>query len=196
MPRLTPMHELLHLARGWSLAGVRDLSGDGTSDVVWYDATTGKVDLWKIANGQWAGSVDVGPHPLGWQPAGIGDLNGDGINDMLWHNPTTGNVDLWKLVNGQWAGSVDIGSHPLGYQVAGIAGFQQRRHRRRALVQLYRLAASISGKSPTATGPAASTLDRIRWAGSLRASEISITTAPATLPGTIPRPATSTSGRS
>ena len=107
----------------WSLAGVRDLTGDGTSDVVWYDATTGKVDLWKIANGQWAGSVDVGPHPLGWQPAGIGDLNGDGINDMLWHNPTTGNVDLWKLVNGQWAGSVDIGSHPLGYQVAGIADF-------------------------------------------------------------------------
>ena len=82
-----------------------------------------QVDLWKIANGQWAGSVDVGPHPLGWQPAGFGDLNGDGTNDLLWHNPSTGNVDLWKLVNGQWAGSVDIGSHPLGYQVAGIADF-------------------------------------------------------------------------
>ena len=109
----------------WSLAGVRDLNGDGTSDVVWYNATTGKVDLWKIANGQWAGSVDIGSHPLGWQPAGIGDLNGDGTNDLLWHNPSTGNVDLWKLVNGQWAGSVDIGSHPLGYQVAGIADFDQ-----------------------------------------------------------------------
>ena len=102
---------------------MRDLTGDGTSDVVWYNASTGRVDLWKIANGQRAGSVDVGPHPLGWQPVGYGDLNGDGTSDLLWHNPSTGNVDLWKLLNGQWAGSVDIGPHPLGYQVAGIADF-------------------------------------------------------------------------
>ena len=122
-------------AATWSLAGSRDLSGDGTSDVVWYNAATGRVDLWKIANGQWAGSVDIGAHPLGWKPAGIGDLNGDGTNDVLWHNPSTGNVDLWKLVNGQWAGSVDIGSHPLGYQVAGIADFNLDGTERRALVQ-------------------------------------------------------------
>ena len=108
----------------WSFAAVGDLDGDGTSDIVWHNALKGNsIDAWKIANGQWAGSVDVGPHPLGWQPAGFGDLNGDGTNDLLWHNPTTGSVDLWKLVNGQWAGSVDVGPHPLGYQVAGIADF-------------------------------------------------------------------------
>jgi hypothetical protein len=108
---------------GWSLTTVGDLTGDGTSDVVWYNPTSGDVDLWKISNGQWAGSVDIGPHPLGWQPAGTGDLNGDGTSDVLWHNPTTGNVDLWKIVNGQWAGSADLGPHPLGYQVAGIGDF-------------------------------------------------------------------------
>ncbi len=98
----------------WSFAAVADLNGDGTSDIVWHNALKGNsIDAWKIANAQWAGSVDVGPHTLGWQPAGYGDLNGDGTNDLLWHNPTTGNVDLWKLVNGQWAGSVDIGPHPL-----------------------------------------------------------------------------------
>jgi Peptidase M10 serralysin C terminal len=104
----------------WSLTGVRDLDGDGTSDVVWYNAITGKIDLWKIDNGQWAGSVDLGSHPLGWQPAGLGDLTGDGTGDVLWHNPSTGNAELWKIVNGQWAGSVDIGSHPLGWQPAGL----------------------------------------------------------------------------
>ncbi len=109
----------------WSLTGVSDLTGDGTSDAVWYNSATGRIDLWKIANGHWAGSVDVGPHPLGWQPVGYGDLNGEGANDLIWHNPTTGNVDLWKIVNGQWAGSVDIGPHPLGYQIAGIADFNQ-----------------------------------------------------------------------
>ena len=110
-------------AASWSLAGVGDLTGDGTSDVVWSNAGTGRVDLWKIGNGQWAGSVDVGPHPLGWVPAGIGDLTGDGTADLLWFNPSSGDVDFWKIQNGQWAGSVDIGLHPLGYQVAGIGDF-------------------------------------------------------------------------
>jgi hypothetical protein len=109
---------------GWTLAGVGDLNGDGTSDVVWYDASKGNtVDLWKVANGQWAGSVDLGSHPAGSQLAGIGDLNGDGTGDLLWFNPATGNVDLWKISNGQLGSSVNIGPHPLGYQVAGIADF-------------------------------------------------------------------------
>jgi len=107
----------------WSLAGMGDLNGDGTSDVVWYNTTGGNIDLWKIANARWAGSLSVGAHPLGSQPARVGDLNGDGTSDLLWFNPSTGNVDLWKIQNGQWAGSVSIGSHPLGYQVAGIADF-------------------------------------------------------------------------
>ena len=131
---------------------MRDLTGDGTSDVVWYNSATGKVDLWKIAGGQWAGSVDVGPHPLGWKPAGFGDLNGDGTNDLLWHNPTTGNVDLWKLVNGQWAGSVDHRIASLGYPGRRNCGFRPGRHRGRALVQPGGLAQPKSGRSRTASG--------------------------------------------
>jgi hypothetical protein len=107
----------------WSLAGVRDLTGEGTSDAVWYNVATRSLDLWKIANSQWAGSVDLGSHPAGWQPAGLGDLNGDGVGDVLWFNGSTGNVDLWKISNGQWAGSVNIGAHPLGYQIAGLGDF-------------------------------------------------------------------------
>jgi hypothetical protein len=110
-------------ATSWSLAGVGDLTGDATSDAVWYKAGTGNIDLWKIANGQWAGSVDVGAHPSGWQPAGLGDLNADGTSDVVWFNPSTGDVDLWKIQNGQWAGSIDIGPHPVGYQVAGTGDF-------------------------------------------------------------------------
>jgi len=107
----------------WLLNGTRDLTADGTSDAVWYKASSGSIDLWKIGNGHWAGSVDVGPHPSGWLPVGTGDLNGDGTNDLLWYNPSTGGVDLWKIVNGQWAGSVDVGPHRLGYRVAGIGDF-------------------------------------------------------------------------
>jgi hypothetical protein len=103
----------------WSLAGAGDLTGEGTSDVLWYNSSTGNVDLWKISNGQWAGSADPGFHPRGWQPTAFGDLNGDGTGDVVWYNSSTGNIDLWKMSNGQWAGSVNIGSHPLGWQLAG-----------------------------------------------------------------------------
>ena len=38
---------------------------DGTSDVLWYNPSTRDAEIWKIANGQWAGSVDLGTHPAG-----------------------------------------------------------------------------------------------------------------------------------
>jgi hypothetical protein len=72
----------------WSLAGVRDLTGDGTSDALWYDATTGRTICGSspMANGRGA-STSVRIRSAGSRPD-IGDLNGDGINDLLWHNPT------------------------------------------------------------------------------------------------------------
>ena len=63
--------------------------------------------LWKIADGKWTASIDVGRHPAGYNSAGIGDFNGDGTSDVLWDNPNTNATDIWRLADGQWAGSVD-----------------------------------------------------------------------------------------
>jgi hypothetical protein len=101
---------------GWSPTQVADFNADGTSDVAWYHAATGNVDIWKFQDGQWSASVDVGSHPAGYQPAGSGDFNHDGTSDLIWFNPATRDVDLWKMSDGHWAGSVDIGTHPAGYQ--------------------------------------------------------------------------------
>jgi FG-GAP-like repeat len=109
---------------GSRVATVADFTGDGTSDILWQNVTTGAVDLWKMSHGAWNGSVDLGTHPgSGWQIAGAGDFNGDGTNDVFWFNPASGQTDIWQLVNGQWAASTQPGAHPLGYQVAGIADF-------------------------------------------------------------------------
>ena len=99
---------------GWVPAGVGDFNHDGTSDVAWYNSTSGDIDIWQIANGQWNASFDAGSHPAGWTPAGIGDFNGDGFSDIAWYNAATGNVDIWELVNAHWAASVNAGVHPLG----------------------------------------------------------------------------------
>ena len=102
----------------WSPQEVGDFNGDGTSDILWHHPPTNAIDIWKIGNGQWAGSAGLDGRPPSHQPAGFGDYNSDGTSDILWFNPATRHVDLWKVLNGQWAGSVDIGTHPAGWTPA------------------------------------------------------------------------------
>jgi hypothetical protein len=70
---------------GYQVVAVGDTTGTGTSDIIWYNSSTGDVDEWLINNGQWAQSIDLGTHPGNFQIAGLGDFNGDGTNDILWH---------------------------------------------------------------------------------------------------------------
>jgi hypothetical protein len=50
---------------GWTPAGIGDFNHDETSDIAWYNSTSGNIDIWQIVNAQWATSVNVGAHPLG-----------------------------------------------------------------------------------------------------------------------------------
>ena len=78
---------------GYNVVAVGDFTGNGTSDILWQNPTTGDVDEWQIANGQWANSVDLGSHPgSGWSIAGVGDFFGNGRDDILWTNPNSGPV--------------------------------------------------------------------------------------------------------
>ena len=117
---------------GWSPAPIGDFNGDGTSDIAWFNASTGNVDIWKLQDGTWAGSSDVGSHPAGYQPVGSGDFDSDGTSDLIWFNPTTRDLDLWKISDGHWAGSVDIGTHPAGLSCRAARRLQWRRHQRLA----------------------------------------------------------------
>jgi hypothetical protein len=91
---------------------------------------SGHIDEWKIADGNWAGSVDLGTHGTDTGThagnalvAGIGDFNGDGTSDILWFNPASNDANTWKMSNGKWAASTDIGTHPAGWQPAGVDDF-------------------------------------------------------------------------
>ena len=67
-------------------AGIGDFDHNGSSDVLWFNQSTGNTEIWKLVNGQWAEIVDLGNHPAGYTVAGVGDFNADGTDDVFWFN--------------------------------------------------------------------------------------------------------------
>jgi hypothetical protein len=65
--------------------------------VLWFNAATRDAEVWRVFNGHWAGSDDLGTHPADYVPAGVGDFNHDGVADMIWHNSSTNDIDEWLL---------------------------------------------------------------------------------------------------
>ena len=98
-----------------------DLTGDGTSDILFLDPGNGTLGSFLMKNGQptWAA--------IGWaspsmQVAGVGDFNGDGTTDILLRDPSGGGIDQFVMHSGQptWA---PIGWADPSLQVAGIGDF-------------------------------------------------------------------------
>ncbi len=71
---------------GYSVVGVADFTGTGTSDILWQNSTTGAIDEWQIAGGNWAASVNLGTHPGNTPVSGVGDFTGTGTSDILFHS--------------------------------------------------------------------------------------------------------------
>jgi hypothetical protein len=109
----------------WIPLGLADVNGDGHSDLMWWNPTTGAISTW-LLNG--SGTV-LGYQPLSktcgvaggcsdsWVPIGLGDVDGDGHPDLMWGNATTGAISTW-LLNG--SGAV-LGYQPLS-KTCGTAG--------------------------------------------------------------------------
>ena len=154
----------------------------------------GDVELWKISNGQWAGSVDIGTHPAGYQPARRRRLQRRRHQRRALVQPDHRRgrhlEDLERPVGRQRRHRHASGRLP----ARARRRLQRRRHQRHRLVQSVDRRRRHLEDRRTASGRAASMSARIRRAGSRSARPTSTATAPATSPGTIRRPTTSTSG--
>ena len=91
--------EVISPSSGWSVAGVGDFDGNGTSDILWRNSATGDVYIWLMSGTTITGQGDLGDITSDWVIQGAGDYNGDGKADVLWRNSTSGDAYIW-LMNG------------------------------------------------------------------------------------------------
>ena len=86
------------LQLGFNAAAVKDVDGDGLSDLVWQYRPTGQLAIWTmkgnyVSSTQWINATAV-TDPA-WRIAGTGDLNGDGYADLVWQNSNDGTISAW-----------------------------------------------------------------------------------------------------
>jgi hypothetical protein len=89
----------------WRAVAVGDFSKDGRTDVLWHNAQSGELSVWKLDG---AGSV-LGFETLAWtcgaaascaaqwKVSGSDDFNRDGRRDLLWYNTSNGQLSAWLL---------------------------------------------------------------------------------------------------
>jgi hypothetical protein len=98
-----------------------DLTGSGTSGVLWINPTNQTVGDWLMSNGTPTWQV-VGQGSSTVNIEGVGDFNGDGTADVLWENPTNGIVGDWLMNNNQPAWQ-QIGQGSTTMNIAGVGDF-------------------------------------------------------------------------
>ncbi|MBF0609242.1 MAG: VCBS repeat-containing protein [Magnetococcales bacterium] len=83
----------------WWIYAVGDFDGNGKSDILWQNASTGQLYIW-LMDGSNIMPTSGSPFTVSntdWQIVDVGDFDGDGKSDILWQDAVTGAVAIWFM---------------------------------------------------------------------------------------------------
>ena len=98
----------------------RDYDGNGKSDIVWRNGTSGSIAMW-LMNGLSPASSAVLLNDPAWNVTHTGDLSGDGKIDLLWRS-SSGATVAWLMNGTALASSTTLLTDP-NWTVVRVADF-------------------------------------------------------------------------
>jgi len=100
-----------------------DVDGDGVTDSLAFDSTTGELSALLVQTGGTRAWQSIGmPTEAGMRPVGYADVNGDGQADLLWRNAVSGKNELW-LMNGTTHSAVALPDQSTRFIVKALRDF-------------------------------------------------------------------------
>ncbi len=144
----------------WRIVASRDFNRDDRTDILWYNESTGELQIWLMNGWQIGGHFQtwltdgslvssrvpifnengtrtfIGPP---WRVAAANDMDGNGYADIVWHNASTGETQIW-FMNGSriwWRSTVrDENNVPIfvGYPWTIVASDDMNQDRRADIV--------------------------------------------------------------
>ena len=111
----------------WNIVGTGDFNGDGNTDLIWQQPSSGLVEIQLINGGVAVGGglIQNNPFGAGWSIVATGDFNGDGKSDLVWRNQSTSLVEIQFLDRSQAIGGGAIANNAFGagWNVVGAGDF-------------------------------------------------------------------------
>ncbi len=100
-----------------------DFNGDGSSDILWQNNSTGARTIWLMNGTAFSSSVSLGIVVTSWKIVGSSDFNGDGQSDILWQNNLSGARTIWLMNGTTFSSNVPLGSVSTSWDIVGAADF-------------------------------------------------------------------------
>jgi hypothetical protein len=115
---------------GWRLAGTADFDGDGVTDLLFQNTSSGAVTVWFMGgsdgNQFQAYSVLTGGYGPSWKIAAIGNFDNQNGPDVVWQNEDTRQVTVWFLSTGSRQPTLlswqNLATTP-GYHLVAVGNF-------------------------------------------------------------------------
>ena len=100
-----------------------DFNGDGKSDILWQNNSTGERIIWLMDGTRLLSFVSFATLGTSWNIVGSEDFNADLKSDILWQNSATGERVIWLMNGTRLSSAVALGIVGTSWNIVGSGDF-------------------------------------------------------------------------